>query len=183
MVVYHARTATVPLSEFGPPEAVYEAVQRHVMPRLDASDPLAALYAKCTHLEPSRRPTMEEVAEELLEIARAHADEVDVAALEEYDRRIERPEREIVDASPEALRRVAQMGSRVAHAAYGEMKMAGISVEKDEEEGMHYLRCASQRGFQTDSATVDLARMMEDGEIDESREIGVVNTFSGPAMT
>jgi serine/threonine protein kinase len=168
MLVFHARTGLVPYGDRGEPHgdpvaphvviAALENGEPPVRPPADPfpqSDPLYALYAACTVREPSRRLTITAVAEELLGIARAHLAEGDLAALEEYDRRLATHERDTPAGTLETLLSAVSQGSKIAITSYGWMKYRGIVFDQDEEEGMKYLLCARDRGSSRASQLVD----------------------------
>lgn len=154
MMILHARTAIIPFSEY-PSDRVVEAIRTVRPPRLDAADPLAKLYAACTKFKPERRPTMDGVAEAILDIARTHEDEVNVPELLEYDRRISTQVRDRPAGTLDTLLDAMSKGSRVAMVSYGWMQYKGIVVERNEEKGRALLQEAEERGSELASALLE----------------------------
>jgi serine/threonine protein kinase len=162
MLIWQARTGRIPYGHLPNTETVLKVLQdERVKLALDDTDPFHKLYEKCTQRDPTLRPTMAQVVDELLEIGRDTHFDVDVERLTEYEERITTMPRDRIAGTPDTLDEALKQGSRVAMVAFGSMLYDGIGMERNIESGIEWLRVA--RRLRSEIAITKIQELSDEG--------------------
>jgi serine/threonine protein kinase len=166
MMVYEMRTGEIPYAEQkGAVTKICQNIVSQIKPKLAADDPFAKVYEACTEFNPSLRPSMEDIAQNLCTIGDSIPG-IDVARWHDYRDRLMQFDKAPYDVEDSGT--IAKLEKMAATRPIAKFQLACLyhtSTQKDHSKvkAARYFQLAVKEGCQ--EAVIQYYELIAEGEL------------------